>query len=137
MQDRAPDVSNIHTTFGEDGTCSTGDMLADRQTGKQTDTVITILRGRRNELESRRRWIPIITHNCNTATTPYFCCGYADHFKSVGLSGTLTPPEAGTDNQENDFVRTNAKIHLLANYLLQRAAAVLRRNAVPWCKTPA
>jgi len=37
MQDRAPDVSNMHKTFGEDGTCSSGDMLADRQTGKQTD----------------------------------------------------------------------------------------------------
>ena len=32
----------MHKIFGEDQTCVSGDMLADRQTERQTDTVITI-----------------------------------------------------------------------------------------------
>ena len=41
-------MGNMRKKFGEDWTCTTGDMLTDRQTDRQTvkhtDTVITILR---------------------------------------------------------------------------------------------
>ena len=43
-EDRATDVANVHKKFGEDRTCSSGHVLADRETDRQTDTVITILR---------------------------------------------------------------------------------------------
>jgi len=45
-----PEVHNIslrrqmHKKVGEDRTCSFEDMIADRQTHRQTDTLITILR---------------------------------------------------------------------------------------------
>jgi len=38
-QERATATDNIQKTFGEDGTCKSRDMIAD----KQTDEVITIL----------------------------------------------------------------------------------------------
>jgi len=34
----------MHKKVGEDRTCSFEDMIADRQTHRQTDTLITILR---------------------------------------------------------------------------------------------
>ena len=37
-------MGNMRKKFGEDWTCTTGDMLTDRQIVKHTDTVITILR---------------------------------------------------------------------------------------------
>ena len=39
----ATDIGNMQN-IGKDRTCTSGDMLADRQTHTQTDTVITILR---------------------------------------------------------------------------------------------
>ena len=44
-EDRATDMGNMHKKkSGKDRTCSSGDMLADRQTNKQTRHVIIILR---------------------------------------------------------------------------------------------
>ena len=37
-------IGNMHRKFGEGQACSSGDMIADRQTHTQTDTLITILR---------------------------------------------------------------------------------------------
>jgi len=39
-QDRDTDIGNMRKKIGEDRACSSGDMLADRQTDRQTDTVI-------------------------------------------------------------------------------------------------
>ena len=36
-EDRATDVANVHKKFGEDRTCSSGHVLADRETDRQTD----------------------------------------------------------------------------------------------------
>ena len=33
-EDRTADIGNMHTRFGEDWTCSSGDMLVYRQTDK-------------------------------------------------------------------------------------------------------
>ena len=35
-EDRATDVGNMHKQFGNDGACGSGDILADRQTDRQT-----------------------------------------------------------------------------------------------------
>jgi len=43
-EDRATAIGNTHTNFAEDWTCSSEEMVANRQTHKQTDTVITVLR---------------------------------------------------------------------------------------------
>ena len=44
--DRATIIGNMHEKFSYDRTCSSGDMIADRQThtDTQTDTLIAILR---------------------------------------------------------------------------------------------
>jgi len=47
-EDRVTAIGNMHEIFGEDRTCTSEDMIADRQTHtdthRQTDTFITILR---------------------------------------------------------------------------------------------
>ena len=43
-ENRVTDIGNTQKKFGGDRACSFGVMLAGRQTNKQTDTVITILR---------------------------------------------------------------------------------------------
>jgi len=49
-QDRATAIDNTHKKFAEDWMCTSEDMIVDRhtyrhtQTGRQTDTLITILR---------------------------------------------------------------------------------------------
>jgi len=47
-EDRATAIGNMHKKFGEDRTCISEDMIADRQTRTpthtETDTLITILR---------------------------------------------------------------------------------------------
>ena len=43
-EDRATAKGNMHKKFGKDQMCISGDMLTDRQTNAQTDTVITIHR---------------------------------------------------------------------------------------------
>jgi len=35
-EDRATDIGNIHRHFGKDRACGSGDILADRQTDRQT-----------------------------------------------------------------------------------------------------
>jgi len=37
------DTGNMHKELGKDRMCGSGDILADRQTDTQTDTIITIL----------------------------------------------------------------------------------------------
>jgi len=36
-------IGDMHKKFGEDRTCISGDMIADRHTHRRTDTLITIL----------------------------------------------------------------------------------------------
>jgi len=38
------DMGNMHKELGKDRMCGSGDILADRRTDIQTDTIITILR---------------------------------------------------------------------------------------------
>jgi len=46
-EDRATDVGNVHKTkLAKDRACDSGDILADRQTDRQTGILITILRNR-------------------------------------------------------------------------------------------
>jgi len=47
QEDQATAIGNMHKKFGEDRKCSSKDVIADRQTHRQTyrqDTLITILR---------------------------------------------------------------------------------------------
>jgi len=45
-EDRDTDIGNMHKKFGKDRACDSGDILSDRQTHRQTDALITILRTR-------------------------------------------------------------------------------------------
>jgi len=45
-EDRATVTGNMHKKFGKDRACDSGDILVDRQTDRQTDILITILRNR-------------------------------------------------------------------------------------------
>ena len=44
-EDRATDIGNMYKKYGKDRACGSGDILADRQTHRQT-ILITILRNR-------------------------------------------------------------------------------------------
>ena len=85
-------ISNMHGTFGEDRTCSSEDMIADRQTNKhtdrqtdrQTDTLITILRSptagavtTRSSVDGRNLPIPgkrLCLYRQMAASWPGTCC---------------------------------------------------------------
>ena len=43
-EDRATAIGNMHKKLGEHRTCSSEDMIVDKHTHRQTDTLITILR---------------------------------------------------------------------------------------------
>jgi len=43
-EDRATDIGNMHKKFGKDRMPGSGDILADRQTDRQTDILITTVR---------------------------------------------------------------------------------------------
>jgi len=43
MSDWATDTGNMHKKFGKDRTCGSRDILMDRQTDRQTHTLITVL----------------------------------------------------------------------------------------------
>ena len=45
-EDRATDIGNMYKNFGKVRACGSGDILADRETDRQTDILITILRNR-------------------------------------------------------------------------------------------
>ena len=45
-EDRTTAIGNIRREIGTDRACGSGDMLADRQTDRQTDVLITVLRHR-------------------------------------------------------------------------------------------
>ena len=54
-EDRATDIGNMHKKFGKDGACGSGDILADIQTDRQTDILITIVRSRgRNSADNAK-----------------------------------------------------------------------------------
>ena len=42
-EDRATDIGNVYKKFGNDRICGSGDILADTQTHRETDMLITIL----------------------------------------------------------------------------------------------
>jgi len=44
-EDRATTVGNMHKKFGEDRTCSSNDMIADRQTHRQHSLLVTFRDG--------------------------------------------------------------------------------------------
>ena len=53
-EDRATDIGNMYKKYGKVRACGSGDILADRQTHKQT-ILITILRNRsRSEVNKQR-----------------------------------------------------------------------------------
>ena len=62
---RATAIGDMHKKLGEDRTCSFEDMIADRQTHRQTNTLITILRfpypGRSNNRRDigHGRYVPV------------------------------------------------------------------------------
>jgi len=45
-EDWATDIGNMHKKFGKDRTSGSGNILADRQTDTQTETLMKILRNR-------------------------------------------------------------------------------------------
>jgi len=49
----------MHKKLGEDRVCNSGDMMADRQTHKQTDTLITILHHRYRERSNDKAIVDI------------------------------------------------------------------------------
>jgi len=73
-EDRATDTGNVHKEFVKDRACGSGDILADRQTGRQSDTktdiLITILlndrsRGRSNHKHVQGKHMSVSLHQCN------------------------------------------------------------------------
>ena len=62
---RATAIGNVHEKFGEDRICSSEDMIADRQTHRdtQTDTLITILRSpiAGGVIKMAQQWTGVVT----------------------------------------------------------------------------
>ena len=54
-EDRARDIDNMHKKFGEDRACDSGDIVADRQTHRQTYSSQYIATAPAGELMNRSR----------------------------------------------------------------------------------
>jgi len=61
-EDRATEIRNKHKNFGKDRACSSGGILAHRQTDTQTDILITVLRNRSRGRSNNK-------HETRTTTT--------------------------------------------------------------------
>jgi len=100
-EDRTTDTGNMHKKLGKDRACGSGDILADRQTDRQThphaDIFITILRNHfrgRSRLINARSFDVILTHSgsispCNGQRIGGFHISLTAHF--IVLSSICSP----------------------------------------------
>jgi len=89
-------ISNMHQKFGKDRMCSSGDILAERQTDKYTDILITILVHHlrsfaRDECMLCYTMLQVTTGGIANLSTQISQLWYICRLTTIILSGSILP----------------------------------------------